>query len=360
MAWVEPRFDRAQVNAAGRALVQWDLVESDAPDWLDKYWDYDAALPIINNWRSSHSFPLNTFRMNLSRAAHRVDPECLLAQRIKRLSSISLKLRRFPHMRLTQMQDIGGCRAVVRSVEAVQELADIYRRSDIKHKRDPIDDYIAQPQSTGYRGIHLKFRYHSDKKETYNGLRIEMQLRSQLQHAWATAVETVGTFVQQALKSSMGDDEWLRFFALMGTAVAFREGTPPVPGTHDTKEKLLPELYHYARALDVENRLQAYSEALQILEQPSAADADYYLLKIDPSERQVTVKGFKRFDLEKAEQEYLEVEKSLSKQQADAVLVSVESLASLRRAYPNYFADTGLFADMLKQSLRGFQPNLIH
>jgi hypothetical protein len=40
----------------------------------------------------------------------------------------------------------------------------------------------------------------------YNDLKIEMQLRSQYQHAWATAVETVGTFIGQALKSSIGPE----------------------------------------------------------------------------------------------------------------------------------------------------------
>ena len=90
----------------------------------------------------------------------------------------------------------------------------------------PIDDYISAPKASGYRGVHLMYRYKSDKKKTiYNDLKIEMQIRSRYQHAWATAVETVGIFVGQALKTSMGDDRWLRFFALMGSAIAIREKT---------------------------------------------------------------------------------------------------------------------------------------
>jgi len=34
----------------------------------------DAALIIINNWRSSHSFPLNTFHMGLRRRVDRIAP----------------------------------------------------------------------------------------------------------------------------------------------------------------------------------------------------------------------------------------------------------------------------------------------
>ena len=168
-----------------------------------------------------------------------MDASPLVAQRTKRLNSIGLKLDREPRMKLSQMQDIGGCRAVVKSVVAVRRLHDFYRdESEMKHKFSKCDDYIKQPRLSGYRGIDLVHRFHSDKKagEPWNGLKIEMQLRSQYQHAWATAVETVGTFLGEALKSASGPDEWLRFFALMGSVISLR-GRPgflatPARGQH--------------------------------------------------------------------------------------------------------------------------------
>src|SRR5690348_9890038 len=105
-------------------------------------------------------------------------------------------------MKLSQMQDIGGCRAVVASLSDVSRLVKHYKASDMKHKLLNEDDYITAPRKSGYRSYHLIYRYFSDKKSSHNGLRIEVQIRSQLQHAWATAVETVGTFIRQALKSS--------------------------------------------------------------------------------------------------------------------------------------------------------------
>ena len=57
-------------------------------------------------------------------------------------------------------------------------------------------------------------------------MRIEIQFRSRLKHAWAAAVETVGTASGQALKSSEGDEGWLRFFVLMASEIAFSEGCP--------------------------------------------------------------------------------------------------------------------------------------
>jgi len=347
MAWAVPQYTKSQVDAAGQVLVE-DVKDFATYDWGK----YENALTVINNWRSSHSFPLNTFQVGLREKGRQVDSNCLVAQRIKRLSSISLKLRRFKTMKLSQMQDIGGCRAIVKNVINVNQLLGLYQRSGIKHKLDHIDDYIKNPQKSGYRGTHLIYRYYSDRKKTYNGLKIEIQLRSPLQHAWATAVETVGTFIKQALKSSQGEEDWLRFFALMGTAIAFRERTPPVPDTPTERSALKNALRQYASGLDVVHRLHTYGAALQTLEEPSALDAHYYLLRLEPSEHRVTVTGFKANELEQASKEYLEVERSIKDQAgADAVLVSVESLDSLRRAYPNYFLDTGKFIEAVNRVL---------
>jgi hypothetical protein len=206
----------------------------------------------------------------------------------------------------------------------------------------------------------LVFRYFSDKKRTavYNDLKIEMQLRSQYQHAWATAVETVGTFIGQALKSSLGEDEWLRFFALMGTAIAAREETPPVPGTPGARAEWLPELDNLTAQLNVANRLQAYGEALQKLE-AGAEDAHYYLLKLDLSANRLTVTGFQQEEIARAEAEYAEAEQHVKDHpDTDAVLVAVESVALLQRAYPNYFADTRVFVELVKQALSGQQRRI--
>jgi hypothetical protein len=173
-------------------------------------------------------------------------------------------------------------------------------------------------------------------------------------------VETVGTFRQQALKSSLGEAEWLRFFALMGSVIALKEGTPMVPNTPTTEEELFAELYQLAIELDVENRLRAYGHALRVLEQPDLEKAAYFLLQIDPAEEVVNVKGFTRQQIAQASDEYLAVEKAISKDHdTDAVLVSVDSVASLRRAYPNYFADTHVFLELVGEALRYYEEEYL-
>ena len=187
-----PLYAKSQVDQAGAALV--GLFSTEA--------EMESALAIINNWRSCHSVPLNIFRRTLRQNCEKIDRGCLIAQRIKRLSSISHKLERFPTMKLSQMQDIGGCRAVVSNARLVRLLLGNYERSQTQSKIVDIDDYLENPKQSGYRGVHLIYRYFSSTNEEHNGLKIEIQLRSKLQHAWATAVETVGTFIKQALKSS--------------------------------------------------------------------------------------------------------------------------------------------------------------
>lgn len=346
MPWQTFEHSIEDVNAAGKVLVRSRRSRST----LDTTF-YDA-IAVIDNWRAVHAFPLNTFQMYLRLKSKSVDSDALIAQRIKRLSSIEQKLRRMPRLLLSEMQDIGGCRAVVSSVQQVDELVKRYKDSHIKHKLVDEDDYILSPKESGYRSHHLIYNYFSDKKSTYNGRKIEVQLRSRLQHAWATAVETVGTFTRQALKSSQGEKDWLRFFQLMGTVIALKEGTTPVPGTPSSEGELLQELQDHARKLQVENRLSAYGAALRTLETKGDRKMHFYLLALDPGAQTVTVKGYKWSGLDGALKEYTKTEQEVSSRPGgEAVLVSVDSVGSLRSAYPNYFLDTQVFRNELKSAL---------
>jgi len=253
-------------------------------------------------------------------------------------------------MKLSRMHDIGGTRAVLSSVDVVDEVVTYYTEaSRIKHRLVRHDPYIHHPKASGYRGVHLVYAYYSDRKHTYNGLRIELQIRSQLQHAWATAVETVGTFTQQALKSSRGEADWLRFFALMSSALALREGTPLVPNTPADHRELVQDLRQYVTKLDVVPRLQAYGAALQYAEaQMGLMKGHTFLLQLDTEEQTLNIRSYD--DRVIAADEYSAVEREIEGlANKDVVLVTVESLATLRRAYPNYFLDTSAFLESVEE-----------
>ncbi len=342
MAWATRQYLISEVNQAGRMLV----------NPLATPAELDHALTVINNWRSCHSYPLNILQNGLRQRAKQADPNRLIAQRIKRIASIKLKLSQQKTMRLTQMQDIGGCRAIVGSVAQVEKLVDLYKRSDLKHERGPEDNYISNPRASGYRGIHLIYRYFSDRIETWNELQIEVQLRTKLQHAWATTVETIGMLREEALKSSLGNPEWMRFFALMGSVHAIRERRPIVRGTPGSEKDLLRELRDLTKRLNVMDTLNTYATVLGVPQHPTLREASYFLMKLQPTQNRVQVTGFRSNQLQEATQQYLATERTIVGNTGEqAVLVSVDSLKNLRRAYPNYFLDARVFTDSLHQVL---------
>ena len=311
---------------------------------------------MINNWRASHAFPLNTFQNTLRNKSRDIYKHSLVAQRIKRLPAIGLKLQLMPKLRLTQMQDIGGCRCVVNSVRSVTRLTRAYQESSIRHGLVHFDDYIEKPKPSGYRGIHLVYSYASDQKPEFNDLKIEMQLRTTLQHAWATAVETVSAFTGEKLKSGVGDAAWLRFFALMGSAIAIREKKPLVPGTPENATDLVEELRDKIDELDVIGRLASYRAILNHANRAPFRNVKYFLLELDPVRGHVQITRFGSHDVVAAADQYLAREQLalplFSGKASDAVLVSVDSLRALRRAYPNYFADTTTFVREVQRATK--------
>jgi hypothetical protein len=337
MEWARPQYLREVVNSAARELLE-------DPIFFEHH---HGALAIVNNSRDSHVFPLNTFKVTLRYKAKQVYPGAIVSERRKRLSSILAKLTKEPSMKLTQMQDIGGCRAVMGSVKTVRLLQTVYEKSDLKHKLK-IDDYIDEPRESGYRGIHMKYRYYSDRHDTWNGLKIELQFRSPLQHVWATAVETVGTFLGQALKSSQGEDQWLRFFALMGTQIANKERTPLVANTPTSTAELKAEIKHHVSELNVIHHLQYYSIGLRHITETNTQGARYFLLQLDASEPSLSITGYKSSEMQEALRDSQAAE---SGKGLDVVLISVASVTALRRAYPNYYADTDRFLELVKEAI---------
>ena len=307
------------------------------------------AKEIVDDWRASHAYPLATLRILLQERARRVDPEALVAQRLKRLTSVETKLRRFPRMKVSRMQDLGGGRAVLPSVQAVSELVELYRAGREEHEFIKESDYIAQPKSNGYRSLHRVYRYRSraSRNADWDGHRIEVQIRSRLQHAWATAVETVDAITGTQLKTSgPANGDWDRFFTLMGSVLAIEEGCPLVPGTPAALSELRDEVRELVRVLDVEGSLFGLGGAIQRV--PMPPDAAWFLMSLDAAARTVSIRSYGRRHFPAAQAEYLRLEaEHEAKPGFQACLLSTDSARALRRAYPNYFLDVSAFAESL-------------
>ena len=341
--WAKPQYSRAQVDEAGRNLTRQDATPAERI----------RAYMVMNNWRASHSFPMRTMRYATGRYRDRVCAKGTVVQRLKRQYSITRKLRDYPKMRLSQIQDIAGCRAIVDTIDEVYGIQEAFQASQIRHKLMGVDDYIQLPRQSGYRGVHLKYGYISDSNAVYNGHRVEIQIRTPLQHVWATAVETTGTIRRQALKSSIGDKGWLRFFSLMGGVCAIREDTSPIPSTPSDHLALRAELKQVAEQINVDQHLDLVGAALRLTQQqPFTTEAQYFLLRLDAIKGSLSARPFSSSDLSSATQAYADTEmEAREKPEIDAVLVSVDSLEDLEKAFPNYFLDMKAFRKLFHEEI---------
>ncbi len=116
-----PQETKGRINKAGQILIEKDLTDE---EWL---W----ARSLADRWRACHAYPINTFQATLRVRLKPFEGSPIAAQRLKRMPTIIDKLKRYPTMRLTDMQDIGGVRAVLESIHDVNRLANEYRKKKV-------------------------------------------------------------------------------------------------------------------------------------------------------------------------------------------------------------------------------------
>jgi hypothetical protein len=348
--WVLPIYaDRRLYNAAGRALV---APTSDK----DKR---DESIEIVSNWRAAHRYPLHSIMMGLRQRAKSVDANAIVVQRLKRIPSIIPKLER--GLNLTQIQDIGGCRAVIRDIRRFDQLHLRYldRLTSCLDGKSYLNgepnDYVTSPKEDGYRGIHYVFRYLSETEEykCFDDMKIEIQIRTNAQHIWATAVEIVDFFTDEGLKTDIDRNQstpqWKRFFKLMGNVIAFDEERPLVPGTPTDRRQLISELRDLCKAFHIIDKLEGYSATVtRITTSQNAPKSGAYLVVLNVDKRTLRIMSYNQAadNYLRKEREYLE-NPLVQVLQADA-----SSLNQLMKAYPNYELDTKEFVDTVKKALQ--------
>ncbi len=343
-----PSETKGQIKKAGEILAR-----QDAP-----LTDFVRAWMLADRWRACHAYPLNTFQATLRSKLGRYPGSPLAAQRLKRMPTIIDKLRRYPAMKLTTMQDIGGVRAIMATVGDVYLLADEFRHSNrLAHELVEDRDYIVHPRDgDGYRSLHLIYKYRNKQAPTYNDLRIELQLRTKLQHVWATAVETMGTLLGQALKSRRGDQEWLDFFALVSSAFAYRERRPLVPRFANlSRLETYREVWRMERALQALEKMKAFSVAVDsiVKDQGARKTSFYHLIVLNSLEHSVNVRGYDRANADRALADYSKAETAAQEGAGiEPVLVAAGSIDRIRAAYPNFFLDINAFAKIVSRMTR--------
>ncbi|MCY4474730.1 MAG: RelA/SpoT domain-containing protein [Chloroflexi bacterium] len=336
------QFDPKEIDAAGRVLANVQEVGEEDSEWFE-------AFRLVSDWRAVHAAPLKTFRNRLGR---RVGRRGTVAQRLKRMPTIISKLERLPRLKLSKVQDIGGCRAIVPTTNDAFRHATELLDSRVRHRLVRYRDYIERPRSSGYRSLHLIYSYNSEKSAIWNGLNTEIQIRSRLQHQWATAVEVVGFFTENDLKSSSGDAKWLRFFALMSSAISRLEDMPIVPDTPGNESDLVHEVSALATELEVTKQLNAFRAITGGIRHFQGFGNPWIVLELDLDARNVMMRPFRPNEEDAATAWYAEKElESRGIRNKHVVLVSARSVNELRRAYPNFFADLSEFRKLVEETI---------
>lgn len=338
--WEVPKYSGKQIKKAGRVITSNDASLEDE----------GKAIEILNNWRAAHAYPLHVITTNLRQR----NKDAIVVQRLKRLESITGKIKRFPEMNLYRMQDLGGCRVIVDSIDDVYRAVERYKKSRVRHILKREDDYITNPKESGYRSYHMVYQFQSDKKTTYNkNMLIEIQFRTKLQHMWATAVEMMGIYTKSNLKSSQGDSDTLKFFNLVSSVFAKMENMPICPNTPDSYDILVESLREIDGRINIVSTLSGLNVAIDYVSDKNKNKYirnGYYVLILDYKDKLVRVRPFKQSQIEIATRVYNRIESNTDSSK-DAVLVSANSFDSLRTAYPNYFADISEFISMMRRIL---------
>jgi putative GTP pyrophosphokinase len=170
------KISKTQIDRLGDRLRQGPVTEADLRN-LDEY---------RRSFGEAYEIVVRTVREKLQ-----LEPT---GRPAKSTSSIIEKLHR-ESIRLSQMQDIAGCRVVVADVaeqeRVVVSLCNVFPGASVVDRR-------ANP-SYGYRAVHIIVEI--------SGKLIEIQIRSSLQHSWAEVSEKLSDAVDPSIKYGGGADQ---------------------------------------------------------------------------------------------------------------------------------------------------------
>ena len=276
-----------------------------------------------------------------------------VGQRLKRRNTIIDKLRRESSMPLHAMQDIAGCRIIFDSQEDLYKVRTSFRNARFKHRRvndEDRYDYIKSPKATGYRGVHDVYEYNVSKEPSsnWNNLKIEVQFRTRVQHAWATAVEVADLITSSRIKFNDARGSYLNYFRLASEILA---------RAHEGQKSCLSHLSD-KEVVDSFTALDDDIGLLQKLDNLRSTSGKHksfrpntlLIFRFDVSEEQNKL-DVQTFDtVSRAIDAYDRLEKELG-EAADIVFVRGSSEESIRDAFRNYFSDAKAFVDLVRTGI---------
>lgn len=292
-----------------------------------------TAIEILDTWREAHGKILDEYYDKCIALTKKIDKNnIIVAQRLKRLPTIIEKLNRFKNMRLSSMQDIAGIRIIVDGMTQLNKIEQEIKNWD-NLKR--VSDYIKEPKKSGYRGKHFIFEQ--------DGLYVEIQLRTQLQHLWATSVETTDVFRGTMLKEIDDTTCWHDFFCQVSSIFAITEESPTAPGYRNLNiSELCNDLQKNLDTNHIMDQITSFALTDPIVSNEKLKDTYYMVITLDSNKKEAHISSYKESDYHSAFNEYKRKEHFNSSTE-QTVLVGLNQVKKVRDAYPNYFMNLSNF-----------------
>jgi putative GTP pyrophosphokinase len=200
-------------------------------DRLKKGSPSDDDLRLLDEYRRSFG-PAYDFVIRIIREKLQLEPT---GRPAKSTSSIAEKLRR-ESIRLSQVQDIAGCRVVVKDVFAQDQTVATLRATFPEIR---VMDRRMNP-SHGYRAVHVIV--------TIKSISVEIQVRSALQHLWGELSERLADVVDSSIKYGGGEQKARELLSFASGHIAELEefekelnSTPEQAGVQNSKVQMFQE-----------------------------------------------------------------------------------------------------------------------
>ena len=192
---------RSKIDKAGELLVK-EIWKTD-----DQFLECEL---ILDEYRRMHIEPLTEITIKLQSWLREFNEDFYIAQRLKRKPQILRKLKRFS-IRLSQLQDIGGVRIIFENNKFIDKFIVFIKARINKGHYFTIEretDYREKGrEDSGYRAVHLIIMR--------KNIKIELQLRSRIQHNWAERIERTSIIYGHFLKELEGSEIILDYFKML-------------------------------------------------------------------------------------------------------------------------------------------------
>lgn len=319
----------------------------------------------FDNFREAHNIIIKLFTIELKKV--NFSKQHLTASRNKRIETIISKLCRPEKPKLDRIHDIAGTRIIFENIKSLEDYIDILENTELVNFKEKINEdknrynYIKNPKSDGYKSIHKVFYYSSnipystlnEKRFNLENKKIELQLRTRLQHIWATTVEIYDIINKSNIKTGTHNKLETKEGLFFKKCSLVFEG---IESNDVEKIKInINEIFRDKDLVEIYNRLKGIKNIKNIQLPKTLGSDEVFILITDLNKGKTTF--FTTDPIEKNDKQdtflinasYRRLEEKNTKGEYILLLLTLGDIKKLKNVYPNYFLNTNKFISILKK-----------